>query len=314
MTIKHLVIAGGGALGLRYLGALEKLNIDGFWNMEDITSIYATSVGSIIGAFICLKYNWDVLKQYIIERPWHDAFKLSGQQLFDSYHKKGLYDKKLAEIIFKPLLKAKDLSVNITLKELYDISKINLHLFTFNINKFETVELSHITYPDLELIQAITMSCSIPGVFIPTIIGEDCFIDGGIMYNFPINFCLRDHSEQSEILGINCCFNNDANTNNNVSVTEDSTLLEYIMCITLNSMKYISTSIQQSIIDNTVKCHTNRNPISLDIITQSVVSRDFRNDWIKQGEEDATSFLVSIATQQNKLINTVTEQYSKIET
>lgn len=303
MTIKRLVIAGGGALGLRYLGALEKLNIDGFWNMSDIDSIYGTSVGSIIGVFICLNYNWDVLNQYIIDRPWHEAFKLSGQQIFDSYHKKGLYDKKLAEIIFKPLLKAKDLSVNITLKELYDFSKINLHLFTFNINKFETIELSHKSHPDLELIQAIAMSCSIPGVFMPTIIGEDCFIDGGIMYNFPINSCLRDHPDKNEILGVTCCYANDSNAYNNVYVTEDSSLLEYIMCITLNSMKYISTSIQQETIDNTVKCYINSNPMSLDIITQSVVNRDFRNEWIKTGEEDAVAFLSSL-----------TELYLKIET
>jgi predicted acylesterase/phospholipase RssA len=294
MTIKRLVIAGGGVLGLRYLGALEKLNVDGFWNMSDIESIYGTSVGSIICTFMCLKYNWDVLKQYIVDRPWHDVFKLSGQQIFDSYHKKGLYDKKFIEIILKPLLNAKNLSLNITLKEFYEFSNIKLHLFTFNINKFETVELSHISHPDLELVQAVAMSCSIPGVFIPTIIGEDCFIDGGVMYNFPINACLRDHPEKNEILGITCCYENELCFNNNVSVTEDSSLLEYIMCITLNSMKYIASSIQTETINNTVKCHINSNPMSLDIITQSISNSNFRNVWIKQGEEDAIAFLLSI--------------------
>jgi predicted acylesterase/phospholipase RssA len=52
MTIKHLVISGGGPLGLRYLGALEKLEQEEFWKLENIESIYGTSIGSIIGAFI----------------------------------------------------------------------------------------------------------------------------------------------------------------------------------------------------------------------------------------------------------------------
>ena len=33
MTIKHLVISGGGPLGLRYLGALEKLEKESFWKL-----------------------------------------------------------------------------------------------------------------------------------------------------------------------------------------------------------------------------------------------------------------------------------------
>ena len=78
MTIKHLVIGGGGPLGLRFLGALQKLEQKGFWEFNNIESIYGTSVGSIIGAFICLKYDWDTLNKYIIERPWQEAFKINA--------------------------------------------------------------------------------------------------------------------------------------------------------------------------------------------------------------------------------------------
>ena len=65
MPIKHLVIAGGGPIGLQFLGALEHLNEQGFWNFEDIESIYATSIGTFLGAIICLKYDWFTLNKYI---------------------------------------------------------------------------------------------------------------------------------------------------------------------------------------------------------------------------------------------------------
>ena len=292
MTIKHLVISGGGPLGFRYLGSLEKLEQEGFWNVSNIESIYGTSVGSIIGAFICLKYDWETLNKYIIERPWHDAFKVNPKQIFDSYYNKGLFDKKLAEIMFKPLLEAKDLSLNITLKEFYEFSKIDLHIFTFELHKFQTIELSHLTNPDLSLLQALTMSSSLPGIFMPTIIDNCCYIDGGIMCNYPLTQCLRDHALKDEILGIKSSFNKETENFANVEVTAESSLLEYVMCMSINSMNYIRDSVKMDNIDNTVRCYVNKNPLTLDSLQESIRSQELRKNLIKMGEEDALEFLL----------------------
>ena len=293
MTIKHLVISGGGPLGFRYLGSLEKLEQEGFWNVSNIESIYGTSVGSIIGAFICLKYDWETLNKYIIERPWHDAFKVNPKQIFDSYYNKGLFDKKLAEIMFKPLLEAKDLSLNITLKEFYEFSKIDLHIFTFELHKFQTIELSHLTNPDLSLLQALTMSSSLPGIFMPTIIDNCCYIDGGIMCNYPLTQCLRDHALKDEILGIKSSFNKETENFANVEVTAESSLLEYVMCMSINSMNYIRDSVKMDNIDNTVRCYVNKNPLTLDSLQESIRSQELRKNLIKMGEEDALEFLLN---------------------
>lgn len=291
MTIKHLIISGGGPLGLRYLGALEKLEEKGFWEFDNIESIYGTSIGSIIGAFICLKYDWDTLNKYIIERPWHDAFKVNAKQIFDSYYNKGLFDKKLSEILFKPLLEAKDLSLNITLQEFYEYSKIDLHIFTFELNKFETVELSHTTHPDLSLLQALTMSSALPGIFMPVIIDKCCYIDGGVMCNYPLNQCLRDHTNKDELLGIKISYSNENDKVANIEVTTDSSLLEYVICLTINAMNYIRDSVKLENITNTVKCCITENPLTLDSIKESLRNQELRREWMKQGEEDAIEFL-----------------------
>lgn len=294
MTIKHLVISGGGPLGLRYLGALEKLEKEAFWKFEEIESIYGTSIGSIIGAFICLKYDWETLNKYIIERPWHDAFKVNAKQIFDSYYNKGLFDKKLAEIIFKPLLQAKDLNINITLKEFYEYSKIDFHIFTFELNKFETVEISHKTHPDLYLLEALTMSSALPGIFMPTIIDNKCYVDGGVMCNYPLNQCLRDHTNKDEILGIKSAYDKDTDSFKNVEVTNESSLLEYVICLTINSMNFIRDTVKIENIENTVKCLVSENPLTLDFIQESITNQDLRRKWIELGEEDAIKFLESI--------------------
>ena len=294
MPIKHLVISGGGPLGFRYLGALQKLQDERFWCLDDIETIYGTSIGAIIGTFICLKYDWETLNKYIIERPWHDAFKVNAKQLLDSYYNKGLFDKKLAEIIFKPLLEAKDLTLNITLKEFYDFSHIDLHIFTFELNKFQTIELSHTTHPDLGLLQALTMSSSLPGIFMPTIVDNCCYIDGGILCTYPLNQCLRDHTNKDEILGIKSSYNKETDKFSNVEVTSDSSLLEYVICMSINSMNYIRDTIKMETIDNTVRCFVIDNPLTLDAIKETIQNQELRRQLFKMGEDDALTFLETL--------------------
>ena len=291
MTIKHLVISGGGPLGLRYLGALEKLETENFWKVDNIETIYGTSVGSMIGAFICLKYDWETLNKYIIERPWNEVFKVNATQILDSYYNKGLFDKKLVEIIFKPLLQAKNIELNVTLKEFYKFSKIDFHIFTFELNNFETIELSHKTHPDLSLLQAVTMSSAFPGIFMPTIIDKKCYIDGGVMCNYPINECLRDHTNKDEILGIKSLYNKD-DISKNAEVTQELSLLEYVICLTNNAINFIRSTIKLENINNTIECNVTENSSNfLDFIQQAVTNPELRRQWIQMGEEDATIFL-----------------------
>lgn len=302
MPIKHLVIGGGGPLGLRFLGALEKLEEDNFWKIENIESIYGTSVGALIGTFFCLNYDWETLNKYIIERPWHEAFKINTKQIFDSYYNKGLFDRKFTEIIFKPLLQAKDLSLNITLEEFYQFSKIDFHIFTFDINKFETIELSHTSHPELELLQALTMSSALPGIFMPVIIDKCCYVDGGVMQNFPLNPCIRDHSNHDEILGIKSSYDKKTDNDNfkNVEVTSESSLLEYVVCFTLNTMNFIRDTVKIANITNTVKCYVSSNPLTMEAIQGPITNQDVRKQWIKQGEEDAIEFLTGLTNKQTK--------------
>jgi len=291
MPIKHLVIAGGGPMGLCFLGALEHLNKQNFWNFENIESIYATSIGTIIGAFICLKYDWETLNKYIIDRPWNEAFKLTGKQIFEAYNKKGLFDKKLAEIIFSPLLKAKDLELNITLKQFYDYSKIDFHLFTFELNKFETLDLSYKTHPDLSLLQALTMSCGLPGLFMPVFMNNGCYIDGGVMWNYPINYCLNEHPNEEEILGINRKdYENIENTENSI-IDETSSILDFIVGFSVNAMNYISKSVKKETIKNQVTCYSDGKELTLDVIRESVNSKEMRKEWFLKGEKYAEDFL-----------------------
>jgi predicted acylesterase/phospholipase RssA len=57
------------------------------------------------------------------------------------------------------------------------------------------------------------MSSALPGIFMPIIMDNHCYIDGGVMCNFPINQCIRDHPDKNEILAVNSCYNKDKQIN-----------------------------------------------------------------------------------------------------
>ena len=76
MTIKHLVISGGGPIMVQVLGAIQNLEKNNFIDMKNIESIYGTSAGAIVGILICLKFDWETINDYIIKRPWNSIIKL----------------------------------------------------------------------------------------------------------------------------------------------------------------------------------------------------------------------------------------------
>ena len=57
MVIKHLVFSGGGPIGLISYGAAKQLNKKKFWEIENIETIYGTSVGAYMGTLISLGMN-----------------------------------------------------------------------------------------------------------------------------------------------------------------------------------------------------------------------------------------------------------------
>ena len=114
--IKHLVLSGGGPAGFLTLGSLQYLNERNFWNIENIKTIYGTSIGAIIGIILLLKFDWETLNNYLINRPWHESLHITLNQIINIYVNKGLFDYKLVEIIFKPLFDAKNINLDVTLK------------------------------------------------------------------------------------------------------------------------------------------------------------------------------------------------------
>ncbi len=288
MPIKHLVISGGGPVFFKSVGAVQELERTGIWNINEIESIYGTSAGALLAVILCLKFNdWSIINDYVIKRPWHEAIKIDVQTIFDSYTKRGLFDGKIFETIFKPLFAAKDISLHVTLKEFYEITKIELHLFAFEINGFKEEDISYLTHPDLHLLTAIQMTSALPIIISPVCINNKCYVDGGIVSNYPLNNCIDHGKNPAEILS----FKNNYLNIDQYKITEKSTLLDYMVSFIYKMITHLSTEETQQKVPNEVTYDTNM--MNIEHFQSVLIDMEHRKTLIKDGVEAAQKFLLS---------------------
>jgi predicted acylesterase/phospholipase RssA len=281
----HLVISGGGQTILQALGVLQHLEINNKIQRENIKTIYGTSAGAMVGVLFAFNFDWETINDFMIKRPWHDVFPIKVQNIFDAYTNKGIFNEKVFEKILKPLLDAKDLSLDITLKEFYDYSKIEVHFFSFEINEFILEDISYLTHPDLKLLMVLQMTCGIPVLVSPICIEKKCYIDGGMISNYPLNFCIDKFPDVEEILGIKNKYDNVSKN----EIDEKSNLLDFIMNFLFKIIYSFSTSNKQPKIPNEVVYKAS--VMNINTLKQAIHSIDVRKELLESGIEAAKEYI-----------------------
>jgi NTE family protein len=291
MTIKHLVLSGGGPSMIQTLGAIQHLEKKNIIQRENIKSIYGTSAGAIVGVLYCLQFEWEIINDYILKRPWKEVFSINIQHILDAYTKKGLFDIKVIEKCFNPLLNAKDIKLDIDLKEFYEFSKIELHFFSFEINRFELVDISYKTHPNLSLLTAIQMTCALPVLLTPVLINEECFIDGGVVCNYPLKYCLESYPKEEEILGLKNHFNPEER-NINTKITMESNLLDFIMNFLFKIVINLGSNNKPPSIPMELTLNTKY--MSIDYFKKIFASEDARRELFQNGIDAVEDFHIEV--------------------
>ena len=284
-TINHLVIPGGGVAGFTFYGVLRNSNQLGYWNIDNIKTIYSTSAGAMIAVLLALNYDWEICDDYLIKRPWHNVFKFDIQMIFASLQKKGIFDIKVLEDIFEPLFKGKDVSLDITLKEFFELTNIEIHIYATEINTFENVDFSYKTYPDIRVVDAVYASSALPIIFSPIIIDNKCYCDGAFFSNYPIHNCLNDGIEPTEVFGIQ----NEYSVNDNRSIDNNSTLFDYIMNIMNKTIEHVLLNKKHDDIGMEITIISPR--ISIYNIFSTVSSMEERIKLINYGTETFSKYI-----------------------
>ena len=99
-----------------------------------------------------------------MNKPYGALKKADDAILVDSTN---LTQKEVVKKILTTFIKSKNLSVDITFKELYELTRKLLIITGTNLTKKQGEYFSFLTTPDMKLIDAIRISTSIPFYFTP---------------------------------------------------------------------------------------------------------------------------------------------------
>ena len=282
MTIKHIVISGGGPSGFYAYGAAKYLEQQKFWNINNIETIYGTSIGAFVGVLLCLKYDWSVTDDYLIKRPWNKIFTFSADDLLKVWDEKGILGIECAREAIKPLLDAKDLSIDITLKEFYEYTNIELHVFAVNLNDIllTEIDISYKTHADMQLVKALAITTAFPFVFKPVMEDDKCYIDGGLLMNFPIEPCLKSTGcDPNEILAFQNIWSIENKNSDKINV--NSSLLNYWSSIISAVIRKLNTK-SSVVVPNTVNCLIESGGV--DAWSSAIDNKESREMYVKKGE------------------------------
>ena len=284
--IKYLVLPSGGYKVLNLVGALYELQKNEFFIMDNIESIYGVSAGSVIGAILCLKQNWEDIIKYCIERPWQKCFNFNTNDYLNIIDKKGIIGIEMLKDFINPFFKSCDLNLDtLTLKELYNISNIKLNVYAVNTNTFEAEEFNYISHPDMKLIDAIYISSSMPFVFKPMYINNICYIDGGLDISYPINECVNNEKcNLKEILSMNMIDNDEES----LKILEEDNVFKYFYKLFI---KLHHCNIRNKYLENPYHLDIPADITNLKDASKIITSEETRKKWIDYGKEKVDEWL-----------------------
>ena len=252
-NLKHLVLSGGGLLGISYIGFFRYLEEQNA--VVQIKTITGCSAGAIFGSFLTIGYKSNEIDTIIKNMNFKEYLNITADSIINFMRLKGLDSGKNIMTIIKKCIKDKTGDENITFSQIQAQFNINLKIGVTNLttSRFELFGSNNM--PNLPIYQAINASIAIPFIFEPVIINNDVYCDGALLDSLPIENIVdlkqkllpdSEHNEQNE--------HNEHNEQNeqNDNITELNTLGIYLSnCFSkITSENYKSLSLSHYI--NTV--------------------------------------------------------------
>ena len=285
MTIKYLVLSGGGPNGLYQLGSIKKLS-ESYISIKNIEHICCTSIGTFISILICLNIELIDIENYCINKPWIKSFIKYTNDILELDNEKGFIKHEFIRDSLESFYKSKGIDINITFKDFYKISNVKLSFYCIKLSDFSIHELSHETTPDMPVILGCLASCSIPPILGPIEYDGEYYIDGGFINNHPINSCLSKGYNKDEIIGLQT-----SHIKNGYNISETDTFPHYLMNILGNILMKTMTDDKQQKIKHNFKFNTEYEASNFILWNEFANDVDFRKKMIKEGYEQTGEML-----------------------
>ena len=186
---KNLVFEGGGVRCIGYAGALKVLEKRGV--LHSIERVAGTSSGAITAALVAVGYTAEELLE-LLDSVDFRQFKDSSwgvirnvARLISGY---GWYKGDSFKVWMQDCIKAKTGTEHTTFSDLANSVEFkNLYVVGTNLSIKSTEVFSYETSPNMEIVDAIRVSMSIPLFFRSVRLKNTLYVDGVVLKNYPIN-------------------------------------------------------------------------------------------------------------------------------
>ncbi len=220
---RHMVISGGSLKVLSVIGCLKYLSEKNL--MDNIITFVGTSGGSIL--CLMLVCGFDIVE--MIDFLYHkindeSLLQFKAEECLEIFNTFGINSGQIIIDVVEAILMKKFNKKDMTFMELGKQTGKDLVVTVSNLTTEKCEFFSMNTKPNMSIVTAIRISCSVPMIFSPVVIDNQIYVDGGIFNNFPINYF--DNETIKDVIGINVFYSNYKKTND---------FVEYFMMI-INSM------------------------------------------------------------------------------
>ena len=237
----RIVLSGGGIRGLSYVGVFLELEKRGF--LKNVKEILGVSCGAFFGFAYSIGYTPKEMFEFVESFDFSLVQNIEPDIAFEFLSQFGIDDKSQLKKLLFSLLKNKGFNVDSTFQDLYNKTKFTLRFYASNLNRCRLDEFSYELTPNLNVVDALLASMCIPGYFIPSIINELTYVDGGLINNFPID--LVPIKDLKDTFGFT--FSED-HTNVETIQTVEQFFYQIYACLFIPYKKEILKSIQNKII------------------------------------------------------------------
>ena len=168
--ITHLAISGGGSSGIKFAGSLKYLEETN--QLCNIKTILGTSIGAIIAVLLSYSSVDNIINNIKYLQGTFDIDDINLNYFLSNY---GFFSKRKIIQCIEKILK-KEFNTVPTFSELYNISKKEVIISSFNLNSGKIVYFSYKTHPTMCILTALSLSINVPFVFEREVYMMNCIL------------------------------------------------------------------------------------------------------------------------------------------
>ena len=183
---RNVVLEGGGVKGIAYAGAFAVLEQQGI--LESIEGVAGTSAGAIQATLLALRYTPAEIRSILFGIDFKQFEDGGATGLIRLFRRFGWFrGDNLLELMRCLVGQKTGGKVHATFADLASLGMRDLHVFSTDLDTGEAREFSAAKSPGFEVALATRMSASFPIFFAAVRQGQDLFVDGGVLRNYPID-------------------------------------------------------------------------------------------------------------------------------